>query len=268
MQHLKPNEILDVIKKSAVTKANLRLGQMIVLSLLAGSFIALAGYGASVVNYHFLFDPETIGIARASGGLIFTTGLLMVVLAGGELFTGNCLMVTALPDKKIRITSMFQNWIIVYIGNFIGSIFIAFLINYTGLLNAGDGLLLKSVINTAVLKLGYDFGQAFILGMLCNFLVCIAVWMSTGADSTIGKIFAIFFPIWLFVTAGFEHSVANMYFVPVAIFADGGATSGIDFSHFFINNLLPVTLGNIVGGVVFVAASYSYAFSKKRHNKA
>lgn len=264
MQHLKPSEILETLKKNAETKSSLSLGPMIILALLAGSFIALAGYGASVLNYKFIINPETLGIGRALGGVIFTSGLLMVILSGGELFTGNCLMVTAIPEKRISLSSMFKNWIVVYIGNLCGSIFIAYLINYTGLLNAGNGLLEKAVINTAVLKVGLDFGNAIILGTLCNFLVCIAVFMSTGADSTIGKVFTIFFPIWLFVTCGFEHSVANMYFIPVGIFADGGVTEGLTFSSFFLNNLLPVTIGNIIGGVIFVAGSYGLSYSKRK----
>ena len=134
----------------------------------------------------------------------------------------------------------------------------------SGILSAGGGMLGKVTVNIALSKVGLTFGKAVILGILCNFLVCIAVWMATAADSTVGKIFCIFFPIWLFVTSGYEHSIANMYYIPAGIFASHGATAGLTWGAFFVNNLLPVTIGNIIGGSIFVGCAFHAAIKAKK----
>lgn len=262
MTQLKPQEILDATINAAVTKSQLSVRRMIILGILAGAFIALAGSGANMAGYYLLSDPATNGLGKMISGCIFPAGLIMVVFAGAELFTGNNLMLAAVLDKKITAKAMLRNWIVVYLANLAGSILVAWMVAYSGLLETGGGMLKEVTISIAASKAALPFDQAFVRAILCNFLVCLAVWLATGADSTIGKIFSIFFPIWLFVTAGFEHSVANMFFIPAGLFADGGATAGLTWGSFFINNLLPVTLGNLVGGSLLVGGTYYYAFKR------
>lgn len=198
---------------------------------------------------------------------------MMVVLCGAELFTGNNLMIIGLLDGKIKLSGMLRNWIIVYIGNLAGSVLIALLINYSGLLENGGGMLGAVIVKTAASKTALSFGRAFVLGIMCNWIVCLAVWMSTGADTSIGKIFSILFCIGLFVISGFEHSVANMYLISAGIMASGNSTfvdllgtdiSGLTVANFFIRNLLPVTLGNIAGGCGFVGIVYWVCHRKGR----
>lgn len=166
---------------------------------------------------------------------------------------------------------MIRNWIIVYIGNFVGSMIIVLFINYSGLLESGGGLLGAVTVKTAISKVSLDFGRAFVLGIMCNWLVCLAVWMATGAQATVSKIFAIFFCIMLFVLSGFEHSVANMYFIPAGMIAAGNDAfvqlldldpSCLTIGNMIIKNLIPVTLGNIVGGSIFVGMIYWIANRK------
>lgn len=260
MSQKNPQQILEATIDSAVKKTGYSVKQLILLGLMAGFFIAIAGAGANMGAYRFLIEPLTNGIGKMISGLIFPAGLMMVVFAGAELFTGNNLMLAAVLDRKITAGAMVKNWVIVYCANLIGSMAVAFLVAYSGLLGTGDGMLESVTVSIAASKTALPFGQAFARGILCNFLVCIAVWMGNGADSTVGKIFSLFFPIWLFVTAGFEHSVANMFFIPAGIFAGG---AGLTWSGFFINNLIPVTLGNIAGGSIFVAGIYYMALKKK-----
>ncbi len=205
---------------------------------------------------------------------------MLVVVAGGELFTGNTLIVISCLEGKSKWSGLLRNWFYVYLGNFIGSVLIAFLIYKSGQLNASNGALGGFTIKTAVYKTGLTFQSAFYLGILCNWLVCLAVWMSAGAKDMAGKLLAIFFPIWLFITSGFEHSIANMYYIPAGIMAKSnpqwvtaayemGVTpsqlDALNITSLFTKNLIPVTLGNIVGGAVFVGMSYwlSYLYKRK-----
>ena len=219
MNHLKPFEILEAIMNGAVVKASMPLKKMIIFGLFAGAYIAFAGAGANMAAFNLLASPETFGLGKILSGTIFTAGLMLVVLGGAELFTGNTTMVAAAMDRRITAAAMLKNWIIVYICNFIGSVLIAFMVYYSGGLNAGEGMLGAVTVKIAAGKVNMDFGAALVSGIMCNWLVCMAVWLSTGAQTTVGKIFSIFFPIWLFVTAGFEHSVANMFFIPAGIMA-------------------------------------------------
>ena len=262
MTQLKPNEILDATIAVGVTKASGSFKKLFMLGIMAGMFIALGGAGANMASYCFALQPETAGIAKFIAGLIFPAGLCMVVLAGAELFTGNNLMFAAVLDKKITVGAMIRNWVIVYVSNFVGSMIVVFIIVYGGQLATGGGLLEQVTISIAATKANIEFWPALLRGILCNVLVCVAVWMGTGADSTVGKIFAMFFPIWLFVTGGYEHCVANMYFVPAGILADGGVTEGLTWANFWINNMIPVTIGNILGGSVFTGAAYYFAYKK------
>ncbi len=267
MRSLTSVEILEKVSDSGVAKANSSIWKLFLLAVLAGAFIAFGANGSMTVSFGLLSDPDplTFGIGKLVSAAVFPVGLMMVVLCGAELFTGNTLMVTGLLDGKIKVSGMLKNWIIVYIGNFVGALLIAALINYSGLLESGGGMLGAFVVKTAAAKTSLSFGRAFVLGMMCNWLVCLAVWMSTGATETIGKIFSILFCIGLFVLSGFEHSIANMYFIPAGIMASGNSAfvdllgtdiSGLTVSGFLTNNLLPVTLGNIVGGCGFVGVMY------------
>lgn len=265
MSHLKPNEILEATISTAEVKAKSSFRKLLILGILAGMFIGLGGLGANMCGYGFLMNAETVGMGKMISGLIFPAGLAMVLLAGAELFTGNNMMLTAVLDKKITAGAMLRNWVIVYFSNLIGAMLVALITAYSGILHTGDDLLLMTTIEIAIAKSSLAFGPAFLRGILCNFLVCIAVWMATGAKDTAGKVLALFFPIWLFVTCGFEHSVANMFFIPVGIFANNGIVPGAEcltWFNFFVTNLIPVTLGNIVGGSIFVGAVYWYAYKK------
>jgi len=274
---LSPAEIAEFTVKSGIKKSKLKPITMIILGFLAGAFIAFAAEGSNLAAFNLWSDPSTYGLGKALAGVIFPAGLILVLMAGGELFTGNTLMVLAVLKKEVKLSDMFKNWFFVYLGNFIGSVFIAFLIVKSGQLSIGHSHLAVTTIKIASYKVGLSFSSAFILGILCNWLVCLAVWLSYGAKDMIGKIMAIFFPIWLFITSGFEHSVANMYYISSGILAKGNPiyyeaaiNSGISIEKldslnwvtFFANNLIPVTLGNIIGGAFFVGALYFLVYLK------
>lgn len=251
---------------------------LFVLGILAGAFIAFASEGSNTA----IHTIASIGVGKALAGALFATGLMLVVVAGGELFTGNCLIVISCLECKSRVASLLKNWFFVYIGNFVGSVMIAFFIFKSGQLGFSDGLLGGFTIKIAVYKTNLTFTNAFYMGILCNWLVCLAVWMAFGAQDIAGKLLAIFFPIWLFITSGFEHCVANMYYIPAGIMAktvDSYAAkamslgvspeqmANLDWGAFVFNNLIPVTLGNIVGGGLFVGIVYWFVYLRKT-NKA
>lgn len=274
-----PSEITEATIASAVRKTKLSIVNMLLLGFLAGAFIAFAGEGSNMAAFNLLADPDKYGLGRCLAGAIFGTGLMLVVLAGGELFTGNTMIMAAVLDKKVSIYGMLRNWFFVYIGNFLGSVFLAYMMFESGLFNGGAFLLGGITIKIAAYKIGLTFLQAFYLGIMCNWLVCLAVWMASGSKDLIGKIFAIFFPIWLFITSGFEHSVANMYYIPAGILAKSNpdwvkaalehglkpeALNSLSWGSFFLNNLFPVTLGNIVGGAIFVGSIYWFVYIKNK----
>jgi formate/nitrite transporter len=270
-----PAEIAAYASQTSVQKAERDTVKTFVLAVLAGVFIAFAAQASNMA----IHTITNYGLSKVVGGAVFSAGLIMVLLAGAELFTGNNLMVIGVLDKRITMGQMLRNWLIVYIGNFAGAVLIALLINHSGLLNSSDGALGGLTIKIAVSKVNLSFEQAFILGVLCNWLVCIAVWMSYGAKDAIGKVAVIFFPIWIFVLSGFEHSVANMYYIPAGILAKGNDAfvqashvsldmiNKLNWGSFIINNLLPVTLGNIVGGSLFIGMIYWFIYNNKKHDK-
>lgn len=271
---LKPAEILDYTITAAQGKVSGSFRKLLILGIMAGAFIAFAAEGSNMAAFNLFAEPTTYGLGKALAGAIFGTGLMLVVLAGGELFTGNTMILAAVCEKKATMAGMLRNWVIVYIGNFIGSIFIAYMMAHSGLFAGGGDMLGAVTLKIAAYKVNLGFSQAFFLGVMCNWLVCLAVWLSYGADTMAGKIFSIFFPIWLFITSGFEHSVANMYYIPAGIMIKAN-TSFAELSHlsrevldsltwgsFVVHNLIPVTLGNIVGGGIFVGMAYWYAFKK------
>ncbi|MDR1962163.1 MAG: formate/nitrite transporter family protein [Planctomycetaceae bacterium] len=271
---LSPQEILQKTLEAGIAKAAKPLGRLFILGFLAGVYIAFASEGSNMAAFNLLAKPETYGLGKCLAGAIFPGGLMLVVLAGGELFTGNTMMLLPLATRKIRLAGLLRNWLIVYAGNFAGSFFVAYLIVCSGQLNSGANLLGGMTIKIAATKCHFSFLEAFSLGILCNWLVCLAVWMAAGTQDAIGKIFAIFFPIWLFITSGFEHSVANMYYISAGLLAGSNPEwlasvplspellQSLTWTNFFVANLLPVTLGNIVGGGIFVALAYQLAYGK------
>jgi formate/nitrite transporter len=210
-----------------------------------------------------------IGFTKLLGGAVFSVGLMLVVIAGAELFTGNNLMVTSTLAKEISIRTMLKRWILVYIANFIGSIILALLFYLSGLWNTSGGALGQTAVKIAYGKVSLGFWEAIIRGVGCNWLVCLAVWMALAARQTVGKIFAIFFPIMAFVAIGFEHCIANMYFIPTGIFLrawagveapEGFNPTILNWGTFAVKNLIPVTIGNMIGGGLFVGMSYWGAY--------
>lgn len=271
---LKPAEILDFTISMSKDKAGGSFKKLLILSFLAGAFIAFAAEGSNMAAFNLLAEPSTYGLGKALAGAVFGTGLMLVVLAGGELFTGNTLILAAVCEKQVTPGRMLRNWAIVYAGNLIGSLFIAYLMANSGLFSSGGDMLGAVTLRIAVYKVNLSFIQGFYLGILCNWLVCLAVWMAYGADTMAGKILAIFFLIWLFITSGFEHSVANMYYIPAGIMAkavpafcelsglSARALDSLNWESFFLDNLIPVTLGNIVGGGIFVGMAYWYVYKR------
>ena len=248
----KPTEIADLVEAAGVAKANLGFARMLTLATLACAFIALGAAAYTMVMTGV--DPG-FGPARFLGGVVFSLGLILVIVGGAELFTGNALMVMATVDGKISASQLGRNWAIVYLGNFIGSIAIAAAMSMTGILDGAAG---HTAAVIAEGKAHLSPLQAFVRGALCNTLVCLAVWLTIAARTVTGKILAIIWPIAGFVLLGFEHSVANMYLIPQGML--GGATVGFGG---FIQNLVFVTLGNIVGGAGGVALAYRLAYGPR-----
>lgn len=274
---LAPAEIADATLATAEGKSKLSIPAMAILGFMAGTFIAFAAEGSNMAAYNLWENPATYGLGKLVAGLLFVGGLAMCVTAGAELFTGNVLMLNGVMSGRISVVAMLRNWSVVYVANFIGSVFIAFLMVQSGLLHTTASLLGVTTIKIAAGKATLTFEEAFVRGILCNWLVCIAVWVSFAAKSITCKVAGILFPIWIFVTTGFEHCVANMYYVPAGILAKvdpviakaalaGGMTQvaldDLTWGAFFMNNLLPVTLGNLVGGAIFVGMGYWFVFSK------
>lgn len=257
-----PAEISKNYINIGKNKANLSVFNMLVLGILAGDFIAIAGVGATVASV----SVKSASIAKLVGACIFPAGLAMVLLAGSELFTGNSLLVIPLLTRDITLGKMLKNWLFVYIGNFIGALAVAAAVVFSHTLSLFDSAAAQSAVSVAVSKVNLSFGDAFLKGILCNFLVCIAVWISFASKSVGGKIIGLFFPIMIFVLCGFEHSVANMYYIPAGMFANAEYNIGVTISvyGFLVKNLLPVTLGNIVGGGVVGLAYWSVYLRKNK----
>jgi len=253
-----PAEIAKASVAIGKAKTELPWNKLLILGFLAGAYIAFGGHLAVMVTAGM---PEEVWgtLKKFVFGGVFPVGLMLVVIAGSELFTGNCLLPTiACLKGEGKWLGLLKNWVLVYISNFIGSLFVAYFLSYaTGFYTAEPWMSTIGKIGAA--KCSLTFGQAFWRGVGCNWLVCLAVWLAIASDDVISKIWGIWFPIMAFVAIGFEHSVANMFFVPAAIFATGKAAWGI----FLVRNLLPVTLGNIVGGALFVACIYWYLYLRE-----
>ena len=279
MEARTPAEILAYASDVGLAKATRKTSAVWILSFFAGAFIAFAAQGSNMAAYNLLAKADTYGLGRVLAGAVFGTGLMMVLLAGAELFTGNNLIIVTVLDKRTSAALMFKNWVMVYIGNLVGSVLIAWMMSESGLFNSSGGLLGGMTIRIAAGKTALAFHSAVILGILCNWLVCLAVWASWSAKDVPGKVMTIFFIICLFVTSGFEHSIANMYYIPAGILAKQNPDwvahanvtaerlANLNWTTFFTKNLLPVTIGNIIGGVCFVGALYWVAFKKKAEKK-
>lgn len=245
----KPGEIAALMETAGVAKAGLPAAQMFVLAMLAGAFI---GFGAAAYTMVMTGADATYGPARMLGGVVFSLGLILVIVGGAELFTGNALMVMAAVDRKIALRQLMRNWGIVYAGNFAGAVGLAVAFGLSGLLDGPTGLTAAKITEA---KAALSPLEAFARGALCNALVCLAVWLTFASRSVTGKILAVLWPISGFVLLGLEHSVANMYFFPQGWAAAGDVSVGAALA-----NLLWVTLGNIVGGAGGVALAYRFAY--------
>lgn len=271
-----PKEVAQSYIVAGAAKTRLPIGKMLWMGILAGMFIALAGVASTVA-------PATVqnaSLAKLLGALVFPGGLAMVLIAGSELFTGNTMIILPVCCKQATVGGMLKNWLFVYVGNLIGGILVAALVVYGHTFSLFSGAVGVSAIHTAVAKVSMSFGDAFIRGILCNFLVCIAVWMSFAAKDVVGKVAGVFFPIMFFVLCGYEHSVANMYYIPAGIFAYGTGAytealmqafpkdnlASLTWGAFFLKNLIPVTLGNIVGGSLLVGAGYWFTYLRADKN--
>lgn len=261
---LTPAEVCDATVNVGIAKTSLGSLQMLLLGIFAGAFIAFGGFSSTMASHSI----ENFGLAKLVTGAVFPVGLMLVVVCGAELFTGNNLISVALFDKKVTINKMLKNWGIVYIGNFIGSVLVAYLVFESGLFGLNAGKVGAAAIKTAAYKGGLTFGNGIASGILCNILVCLAVWASFAAKDIASKVAIIWFPIMAFVASGFEHSIANMYYFAAGILAKSNegfaAASGlapeklasVNWATAFMNNLIPVTIGNIIGGVVVVSLVY------------
>ena len=275
---ISPNHVAHEIADNVMpAKANFRKSKTFVLAIAAGALIA---FGAQVsLNVTTGTEAVSWGFAKLIGAMTFATGLMMVVLTGAELFTGNVMMTFSVIEKKTSLAKLLRNWTIVYFGNFVGSVLLATIIYFTGCSHNSHEALGVLGLTTAYTKVNLTFVEAFTRGILCNWLVCLAIWMASSSRHVIGKIFAIFFPITTFVASGYEHSIANMYFISNGLFLKAtpaiAAASGltpdqlatINIKSFLLGNLLPVTLGNMVGAFVFVVLLFWTAYLRDDHGK-
>ena len=262
-----PDQVLLGNIKTGVVKAERSIPQMILLGIMAGAFIALGG-ATSNVAVHGIKD---VGLSRALAGAIFPVGLMLIVFVGGELFTGNCLISMAVLDKKTSIGKMIRNLVIVYFSNLLGALIIDYLIFFSGELNYSGGGLGAYTIKVAIAKINISPVAGVTSGILCNMLVCLAILAAGAAKDITGKVWAIFFPIWAFVIGGFEHCVANMFYIPAGMLAASNPDYVAKAEELYeitaeqcasltvagsLNNFIPVTIGNIIGGAVFIGLMY------------
>lgn len=258
-----PIEIVEGNIEGAVRKANLPLNKMILLGIMAGAFIALGGATSSTAAH----AVNNVGLARMISGAVFPIGLMMIVFVGGELFTGNCLIFMAVLDGKVSWKKFIRNLLVVYLSNLVGALLIDFLVFFSGNLNYSGGWLGAYAIKVALGKVDITPLQGITSGILCNMLVCVAILMAAAAQDVAGKVWAIFFPIFAFVIGGFEHCVANMFYIPIGIMAATNSAyvnkaremygiTAEQLAHLNVlkslDNFIPVTLGNIIGGAVCV----------------
>lgn len=263
-RYLTPSETVRVIVENGRRVITQSRSVTLVLSLLAGFYIAFGSELATVVTQDAAGYVGR-GVASFLGGSVFSIGLVLVVVCGAELFTGNSFLASSALDGEISWGKLAENWVIVILGNLAGSLFFAWLMFESRLWNNGN--VAEHALSIAANKCQLPFAVALIRGILCNWLVCLAVFMATAARDIAGKMLACYLPIMAFVTSGFEHSIANMYFIPTGLLIaaeQGRSVPNLSWGNFFLGNLIPVTLGNVLGGVVFVAFAYWFVHLKGR----
>lgn len=260
MAYRTPSEMAKAVVDSSVAKANADFVSLAILGFLGGSFIALAGATAQTVSLG-LGSWAGTGTVRFISGLIFSVGITMIIIGGGELFTGNSLMIIGLCERRITLVQLLRNWAIVYLSNFLGAFFVAWLYYESDLWMTPGMEIANGLVNTAVTKANMAFGPAFARGVLCNWLVSIGVWMSYAAADVTGRIIPTAMAVSSFVMCGGEHSVANMFYMPAG-FMIQARISGLSAPS-ILPNMASVTLGNIVGGGLLVAAVYWAVYLRK-----
>ena len=261
-----PVETAKAISGTAGAKNSANIINVILLSFLAGAYIAFGGLLAEVASAGMLDAGMPLGLEKFVFGAVFPVGLIIVVLAGSELFTGNVMFMTlGVLDGSADITGLLKNWVFSWVFNFVGALFVAYVLAYMGGIMPTDPTapayaITSKAMSVAAGKVTMPFQVAVIKAIGCNWLVCLAVWLANASDDIIGKIFGIWFPIMAFVCIGFEHSVANMFFIPLGMFL---GAEGVNWGTMILNNLIPVTIGNIIGGAIFVACIYWYTYLKE-----
>ena len=260
-----PKEITQNYAALGVTKTQYPTSKMLVLGIFAGLALALSGVGATIAMATVAGTTLSY-VGKLLSAIVFPAGLAIILIAGGELFTSNSLIIIAVLDKQVKLTAMFKNWFFVYLGNFIGSMVVVLVTVYGGTYSLFGNAAAVTAISTAVAKVSLPFLDIMLRAVFCNFLVCVAVFMSFAAKDVVGKIAALFLPIMLFVLSGYEHSIANMYFIPTGLLtvrfydyyhAYGAAynlpdLASLTWGALFLKNLIPVTIGNIIGGSGFI----------------
>lgn len=270
-----PKEMHDAYVNASEVKVKTPWTKMLIMGIFAGAFVALGAEASSVASHAI----SNVGLAKLASGFVFPIGLMMIVLLGGELFTGNCLMIMGVIKKKITAKDMTRVLALVFLFNLIGAVSISFLVSQSGQWDYSGGQLGAYTIKVALGKTQLPFLQAFVSGTLCNIMVCVAMLMGKAATDITGKILSLFFPIMAFVVSGFEHCVANMYYIPSGILAASNAQyvekaqevygitaqalESLNWGTFFVNNLIPVTLGNIFGGAVCIGVLYTLMNKEK-----
>lgn len=265
-QFLTPSETVATYINGAKSKVNTPFSALLFKAVLAGMFIAFGAAGASLAAHAI----TNVGLQKLVSAVVFPVGLMMVVVLGAELFTGDCLMGMALVRKEIKLKSMLRVLAVVYLGNFIGSLILVCFVSLSGQLDIGGGMLGAYAVRTAVSKTACSFIGALVSGILCNILVCAAVLIATASKQIVGKLFSCFFLIMLFIVSGYEHSVANMFYIPLGIVANCSETyhtlavsayridtTALTVPNMFINNIIPVTIGNIIGGMAILGIPMS-----------
>jgi len=270
-----PAQMAARVEKAGIVKGNLDFLSMFTLSVLAGAFIA---FGAVLYTYVIHDSSLSMGLTKLIGGMVFCLGLILVIVAGAELFTGNNLIVMACVSRKITIQRLLRNWVIVFCGNFAGSLFVVWLVSQSGQWTSSGAAVGVKALMIANGKVNLTFVEALSRGILCNILVCLAVWLCFSCRSVADKVLAIIFPITAFVALGFEHSVANMYFIPAGILlkqdpqvlsaaekilGQAPELSRLTVCGFLLRNLMPVTIGNIIGGGLLVGIVYWFVYLRR-----
>ena len=273
---LTPAEIAEYTIEAGVKKATTPSKKVLASAFLAGAYIAFGALGSVGAAYNLLANPETYGLGKMVAGLMFPAGLMFVLIAGADLFTGNILITLAALKKRVTWSQTFKNWALVWIGNLIGGALVAWLVSLSGVFDWSAGLYGGVIVKNAIGNRGFTWVAAIASGILCNWIVCATVWMTYGAKDVTGKILAGFFGVFLFVCTGYEHCVANMAYFFAGLFSKSNPVyleaahktaeeaAKLNITSIFTHNLIPVTIGNILGGAIFVAGVYYFLFVNRK----